>query len=174
MDYALDCEFMEDGHTIELLSIALVAENGLEFYAEVSDVDTSKANPWVQEHVLPHLWARNPHKREANAFIRDGGLGGLKTAKEIAQDIRLICDNSPTFWGYYSAYDWVALCQLFGTMIDLPKGWPMYCHDLRSWLDLHFYSHITQPNDMPHHALSDARWIMQTWQTYERLESAQP
>lgn len=40
-----------------------------------------------------------------------------------------------TLFGYYSAYDHVALCWLFGKMIDLPKGFPMYTIDLKQELD---------------------------------------
>ena len=39
------------------------------------------------------------------------------------------------FYGYYSDYDWVVFCWLFGKMIDLPKGFPMYCKDLKQELD---------------------------------------
>ena len=39
------------------------------------------------------------------------------------------------FYGYYSAYDHVTLCWLFGKMIDLPKGFPMYTIDLKQELD---------------------------------------
>lgn len=39
------------------------------------------------------------------------------------------------FYGYYSAYDHVALCWLFGKMIDLPTGFPMYTIDLKQELD---------------------------------------
>jgi 3' exoribonuclease, RNase T-like len=38
--------------------------------------------------------------------------------------------NPPKFYGYYADYDWVLFCSLFGKMIDLPKGYPMYCNDL--------------------------------------------
>ena len=38
-------------------------------------------------------------------------------------------------YGYYSAYDHVALCWLFGKMIDLPKGFPMYTIDLKQLMD---------------------------------------
>ncbi len=41
----------------------------------------------------------------------------------------------PEFYGYYCDYDWVVFCQLFGKMIDLPKGFPMYCRDLKQELD---------------------------------------
>lgn len=39
------------------------------------------------------------------------------------------------FYGYYSDYDWVVFCWLFGYMKDLPKGFPMYCIDLKQELD---------------------------------------
>ena len=41
----------------------------------------------------------------------------------------------PQFYGYYSDYDWVVFCWLFGKMIDLPIGFPMYCNDLKQILD---------------------------------------
>ena len=43
--------------------------------------------------------------------------------------------NNIQFYGYYSDYDWVVFCWLFGRMIDLPKGFPMYCIDLKQELD---------------------------------------
>ena len=43
--------------------------------------------------------------------------------------------TAPKFYGYYSDYDWVVFCWLFGKMIDLPKGFPMYCIDLKQTLD---------------------------------------
>ena len=41
----------------------------------------------------------------------------------------------PQFYGYYCDYDWVVLCWLFGRMIDLPKGFPMFAFDLKQELD---------------------------------------
>ena len=41
----------------------------------------------------------------------------------------------PTLYGYYSAYDHVALSWIFGKMIDLPKGFPMYTRDLKQMFD---------------------------------------
>jgi len=43
--------------------------------------------------------------------------------------------NPPEFYGYYADYDWVLFCSLFGKMIDLPAGFPMYCIDLKQMLD---------------------------------------
>ena len=38
-------------------------------------------------------------------------------------------------YGYYSAYDHVVFSWLFGKMIDLPEGFPMYTIDLKQTLD---------------------------------------
>ena len=68
-----------------------------------------------------------------------------KSNKQIAEDIKdfvfkgqgqkIRFDNSIQFYGYYSDYDWVVFCWLFGKMINLPKGFPMYCIDLKQILD---------------------------------------
>lgn len=42
---------------------------------------------------------------------------------------------NPEFYAYYANYDWVAFCWLFGKMMDLPKGFPMYCRDLKQTMD---------------------------------------
>ncbi len=61
----------------------------------------------------------------------------------------------PKFYGYYCDYDWVVFCWLFGRMNDLPKGFPMYCVDLKQTLDekekyqqKHGYSMFQHPDGM--------------------------
>ena len=44
--YFYDCEFIEDGRTIELVSIGVVDETGREFYAVSTEFDPSRAGPW--------------------------------------------------------------------------------------------------------------------------------
>lgn len=149
MKIFLDTEFIEDGKTIDLLSIGLVAEDGREFYRVNPEADLSKANEWVKEHVLPHL-----------------GESKASTKTALRELITLFCGETPCFWGYYADYDWVALCQLFGTMMDLPKGWPMYCRDLRQALDEKGFAEIKQNDNSLHHALEDARWIAKTYTNY--------
>lgn len=62
------------------------------------------------------------------------------------------------FWAYYADYDWVVLCQLFGTMMQLPKHFPRYCMDLKQLsVDVGSPEHPKQ-EDGAHDALADARW----------------
>ena len=53
--YFYDCEFIEDGRTIDLVSIGVVDEHGREFYAVSTEFDDTQAVPWVRRHVLDKL-----------------------------------------------------------------------------------------------------------------------
>jgi hypothetical protein len=163
MRYFVDTEFIEDGHTIDLISVGVVAEDGREFYAESTQVDLGRASEWVRENVLPHLWHRQTgdERRSANRWSRDGGTGGFLPRRHIAADlVRFVAagEGPPEFWGYYADYDWVVLCQLYGTMMDLPDGWPMFCMDLKQLAVEHGDPAIPEQSSTEHHALADARW----------------
>ena len=157
MRYWLDTEFIEDGKTIDLLSIGIVAEDGREFYAENGEADKSRSNQWVRDNVLPHLRVCTPPAEDCPHY----------TKAEIAERVAAFCDpethSKPEFWGYYADYDWVVLCQLFGRMIDLPKGWPMYCRDLKQWCDDLDNPVLPEQGKSEHHALADARWNHVAW-----------
>lgn len=121
MRYFLDTEFLEDGFTIKLISLAIVSEDSRELYLESANFDWGSATKWLIDNVKPHL------------------VGGKSCLfeDEIKQRILDFVSPSkygkPEFWGYYANYDWVLLCQLFGKMIDIPKDWPMYINDIKSF-----------------------------------------
>lgn len=138
-----DCEFVEDGRTIDLLSIGMVRDDGATYYAEPAETDRSRANPWVVANVLPHL------------------NGPVKPRAMIATEIVRFAGPDPEFWAYFGAYDWVAPCQLYGTMMDLPDGWPMWCRDVKQEADRHGFDDLGQRVPMvgeEHNALADAYW----------------
>lgn len=162
MRYFYDTEFIEDSKTVDLISIGIVAEDGRELYLENSQAEWLKADDWVKANVLPHLQS---YRQTEEGFTQSGCDAVSKETMRQAVAAFIGC-SKPEFWGYYSAYDHVALCQLFGKMIDLPEGWPYYTRDLRQWLDEKGLSHIKQPDDAPHNALEDARWVAQTFKKY--------
>lgn len=140
--YFFDTEFMEDGKTIELLSIGIVSDDGREFYAVNSEADHSKASEWVQQNVLPHL---GTEKRMTRAQIRDAVVAFLKAGRK------------PELWAYYASYDWVVFCQLFGRMSDIPDFLPWFCMDLKQLaVDLGNPPYPLQ-SGTEHNALDDAR-----------------
>ena len=50
--YFYDTEFIEDGVTIELVSIGIVAEDGREYYAVSTEFRADRANRWVRDKAL--------------------------------------------------------------------------------------------------------------------------
>jgi hypothetical protein len=52
MRYFLDTEFIEDGETIDLISIGLVAEDGRELYLVNQECRFERASKWVEKNVL--------------------------------------------------------------------------------------------------------------------------
>lgn len=146
MRYYLDTEFVDDGASIELVSIGVVADDGREFYAEHRAVPWHRASEWVLANVRPHLRLPEDERLSSN---------------EIASRLReFIGEDQPEFWSWCSAYDWVAVCQLYGTMMDKPAGWPSYCRDLQQELDRHGLSDDQVPPHpgTAHDALADAHW----------------
>lgn len=148
MKIFFDTEFIEDGKTIDLISIGMVREDGRRFYVENSECDFSRSSDWVKENVVPHL---------------SGGTS-LATRAEIREAVFDFAGEKPEFWAYYADYDWVVLCQLFGRMIDLPEGWPMYCRDLKQLLDGMGNPKVPKQSEGEHNALQDAIWVKETWE----------
>jgi len=157
MRYWFDTEFIERGpaYPIRLLSIGIVSEDGRELYCEINNAALQihqdfqqHGDPWLTENVLPHI-----------------GRNGM-TREEIATRIlAFIGDDTPEFWAYFADYDWVVLCQIFGRMIDLPKGWPMHCLDLKQLMESCGFKRdrLPEPGDAEHSALNDARWTRDAW-----------
>lgn len=178
--------FGKKRHFIDLISIGIVAEDGREYYAVSNEFNIKDADQWVIDNVISNL----PPK--AKSFYDSPTLRAnrllYKSNIEIAEDITMFVyptisqqfrkekaefldrakkygwvATQPEFYGYYSDYDWVLFCSLFGRMIDLPKGFPMYCIDLKQMMDERGLSKEWKQENCPdpegeHNALVDAKW----------------
>lgn len=137
----LDTEFTDLANPeAELISIALVAEDGREFYAECRDFDRDACTNFVQEEVLPLLGA-------AGAASYDER--GLKAA--ILAWLAAIPD--PEVAVDYDG-DWHLLRRLLRE--DVPGG--LVVTNIGSSLDTQAVEEYFALHDVPrHHALHDAR-----------------
>lgn len=205
MKYFIDTEFIEGFHKpmfgkrrhhIDLISIGIYAEDGRAYYAISREYNFNDADPWVQANVIMPMYIKavsgDPrnhctaetfqwHYGKPNKIIKEEvykfilpyvrGLGSISNGEEIYLSI-----NPPEFYGYYADYDWVVFCSLFGRMIDLPKGFPMYCRDLKQIFDSKIsemeiaaigyeaaVKRLKNKEGYPvqkdeHNALSDAKW----------------
>jgi hypothetical protein len=148
-----DTEFIEYPSTIDLISIGIVNGNGEALYRINKECDFEKANPWVKDNVISKLPPKSDPAWVTRDIIRDDIIRFLNPSKE--DPIQL--------YGYYSAYDHVALCWLFGPMIELPEGMPMYTTDIKQ-LAMHFGNpKLPEQEEGEHDALADARWNRQAY-----------
>jgi hypothetical protein len=160
-----DTEFLEDGETIRLISIGMVAEDGRELYRIVDDEDLisdAHDHEWLKANVLPHL----PLKH-SSAFddgwdwdVLAADWRHVEVRETVAKDVRAFIQETADaeLWAYYGAYDHVALAQLFGRMIDLPNGIPMWTNDLMTEIARAGFPDLPSHAEAEHNALADARW----------------
>lgn len=190
MKYFLDTEFIEGFHKplfgkkrhfIDLISIGIVAEDGRKYYAISNEYNYNDANDWVKENVILPMYVDAVHGDNRNRYSDKNfhftyGKSKERIAKEIIdfmgcwrdQLFYRVGNDVPEIYGYYADYDWVLFCSLFGRMIDLPKGFPMYCRDLKQMMDDAGLSKEWKRVNCPdpseeHNALVDARWNMKLY-----------
>lgn len=171
-----DTEFHEDGRTIDLISIALVDQDGDEYYAVSSDFDVAAvlAHPWLSENVWPSLPTRVVPERNGTGGSRtelDLTNPDVKPRAQIAEEVAefILRDGpDPELWAWYSAFDHVALCWLYGPMVPaVPAGIPHFTNCLRqskAHLERHLGHRVNTPEQAVghHNALHDARhnWVI--------------
>ena len=158
MRYFYDCEFVEDGHTIDLISIGVVAEDGREYYAVSTEFDQNRAGTFVRTRVLPAL----PYPGDPAWMSRRAIRAGLERFLQVGADIEL--------WAWKAAYDHVALVQLWGDMTRLPRWVPRFSHELcQRWED-RGRPPLPARTEVVHDALADARRNLAIWRVLEPLQ----
>ena len=153
----LDTEFTSFERP-ELLSLALVAEDGREFYAELADYPESQCSEFVHETVLP-LFGRVPQAACDSAKLALRLRSWFETLPEPA----IIVFDFQTDWHL-----------LAGAM----PGRPLDNLAEPLCLDRHTISHpiferakslIYTQDWPPHHALADARALMAGYRAWRRF-----
>lgn len=172
-----DCEFIEDGKTIELISMGFTCECDHELYLINQDVHIDRIydHPWLSLHVLPHL-PLAPMGIGRFWDEEQDDIWNVLKKRYIADRVKefITAHSDPELWAWYGAYDHVALAQLWGPMVNLPNGIPMWTNDLKQeCVRLGNPTLPEQPEGL-HNALADARhlklrfdWLMR----YEALRN---
>ena len=102
----------------------------------------------AEKHNYLHNFSYSSLKKLIKKYGKSRELIAAEVLAFVQPDIKnergtysRLCENyfkyyeTPQFYADYCNYDWVVFCWLFGKMIDLPKGFPMYCNDLKAMLD---------------------------------------
>lgn len=137
----LDCEFTRLTAAAKLISLALVAEDGREFYVELLDAWREEdCSDFVKAIVLPQLWGERYSLATAEAkssLLRF--LTSFKNEVEIVTDAPL--------------YDWELFCDL----VYEDGHWPRIVRNYPT--DATALVPTSEGEELPHHALLDARII---------------
>lgn len=210
MKYFIDTEFIEGFHKpafgkrrhfIDLISIGIVCEDGRTYYAISKEFNQKDADCWVKENVISKLpeqsvsFYDSPRMREDSLLWKFNNRIKNEIIKFIYEPFTLanafiggdleLKSGDIDFYAYYADYDWVVFCSLFGRMIDLPDGFPMYCKDLKQILDekakghspLTLEANLSMIKNKPeypyqfneHSALDDAKWNFELFKFLEKL-----
>jgi hypothetical protein len=173
IDY--DWEFLEDGRTIEPISIGMRADDGREYYAVNALLGARgrkgrqfrrrvRKNEWLMENVISNLpqphgdWRLHMPQSWLFNYLDPAVKPMSRIADEVADFIRA-SGPDVELWADYGAYDHVCLAQMWGRMMDLPEGVPMFTNDIQQearrqglgWDDL------PKQDGGAHNALADAR-----------------
>ena len=200
--------FNKPYHSIQLITIGIVADDGREYYAVSNEFNPDDANEWVRENIFVRLLTdyveslQGVRKQLAiNCLDGKNCAAGIrilqkwvgKSNKEIACDIlQFVYDKdcariksyngdldafykgmlsfepkscgeaTPEFYAYFADYDHICLSSLYGTMSNLPTGFPMYTKDIQQIIDDNkidkdlLLKEVSQTNC--HNALQDAIW----------------
>jgi hypothetical protein len=155
-----DTEFIDNGRTIELISIGVAAEDGREYYGVSTEFPAEQAGSWVKRNVLPKLPPPSSQLWRSRRQIRE----------DLEEFLGIDGDEPIELWAWVAAYDHVALCQLWGPMTHLPPQIPRFTRELRQlWEDLGSPRMPPRPHDT-HDALVDARHNLRRFQIMTELE----
>ncbi len=179
--------FRDYGMTPNFKKVYWIRENVLKpIYNELALHHASDyKNPHLGEKIDDGRWLKFNYKSLKWLIGKYG-----KSNKQIAEEILYFCSNTyfdktgfdlkeaskyklydnfkPEFYGYYSDYDWVVFCWLFGKMIDLPKGFPMFAFDIQQQIEEYNIDKKLLLENIPqincHNSLQDAIWNFKAYQ----------
>lgn len=172
MNYFYDTEFKEDGKTIDLISIGILAEDGREYYAVSAEFDTRRVakDDWLMDNVMSSIDHEQfiTYDLDGAPAIRDIFVTdpAVKSREQIKYEVwEFLTEKEPggqrpDLWAWFSAYDHVCLAQLWGPMINMPQNLPYNTDDIKTLMKLGKITHKDMPQQPSgkHNALSDAKF----------------
>ncbi|WP_175842691.1 3'-5' exoribonuclease [Burkholderia contaminans] len=138
----VDTEFT-DFLDCDLISLAVVADDGREFYGERSDFDRASCSEFVRAAILPQA-GQYPDR----VFTREGLRAALQSWL-----VQFANETEPRLLCFDYGGDWELLVDLLG---EVPTGWQA-CYLGAKMLDRQQMEMYFKDHGGRHHALHDAR-----------------
>ncbi|MBA2922973.1 hypothetical protein G9Q84_08705 [Pseudomonas sp. P7] len=146
----LDCEFTKLSAAAELISLALVAEDGREFYVELLDTwQEEDCSDFVKKIVLTQLWGGS-----YALPIVEARMSLLRFLTLFEEEVEIVTDAPQ--------YDWELFCDL----VYEDGRWPRIVRNFPA--DATTLAPTSEGDELPHHALLDARIIAGMFRSLSR------
>ena len=184
----LDTEFTALQKDADLISLALVSDDGKEFYAEFTDYDLNKAGgsiDWIVENVIGNLTITDSTKESRQLdkmHIRGNRAEILSALKIWLEQFGIVKDEYDEIvphiriWADVPHYDWVLFCDLFGGALNIPPQIHFIAGDLATLLiakgfdpekpRTELIKKVNLPKGTQHNALYDAKLGMKLLKIY--------
>jgi hypothetical protein len=169
MNYFLSTESFIDKKVLEVISIALIAEDGREYYALNLDCNLLAADYQTKLDIIEPLpekkdvsWRTQEqiksdllhfiHGHKGHPWYSSEDVEGLKDDPWFDKDVRI--------WAWSeNSNDYKSLQKFFGGEGNLPKWFPEYCNYLEEQWNWFGTSELPEkPQEAVYSALADARW----------------
>ncbi|QLE46428.1 hypothetical protein FD723_40160 (plasmid) [Nostoc sp. C052] len=173
MNYFLATKNFISDRLLHVISIALVGEDGREYYALNSDCDLTAADPGMKLVIdlLPEktqaLWKTEAQINADLLHFIHGYKGYPWYASEDTEGLKdkAWFDDNPIVWVWQYTQDYTSLEKLFTVTDDFSAWLPLYCnYVLEEWNWLGSGELPEQPPEMQHNALVAARWTKEVFQ----------
>jgi len=182
MNIFLDTEFtkLPWEKDSQLLSIALVKEDGQSYFACLSDIDTNNVSVFVKLNVLPYLpkpelrKTRSTIVKELINFLKEDQINiwALFPTKEQLLKFGIGEENVDEIYNKYADFDF----QLFKRLWDsesFPKNIKSTCENLAELISVIPKENLPE-NNQQHNPLSDTLWNLEVWKVYNKAISKNP
>lgn len=131
MKLFFDTEFTGLHQNTTLISIGIISENGMCFYAEFTDYDKDQVDPWIQENVIANLYGVSTTDDEIKNADTMFIVGDTEFVKEsLLEWLDDLEDTKYSLISDVSHYDMVLFANIFGGAQTMPKSICPYCHDI--------------------------------------------
>lgn len=133
-----DTEFTGLHQNTTLISIGMVAEDGREFYCEMSDYDKFQVDDWIEKNVIENLLYSKPRKGESEYYVATRASNNpIGDSLYKAYSVRMRGDSidlrealeawlsqfeDVEIWSDCLSYDWVLFNQIWGHAFNIPKS----------------------------------------------------
>lgn len=182
-EFCYDFEFLSDGTIIMPISLGVVSDDDRDLYLvnEETDLLAASRDPFLRDHVLTSLPVEYAGP---NGFPRwdydHPDAEYLVSRSDLAErTLAFLTDGLPDggtakLWAWFSAYDHVALSNLWGRLVDRPAGIPWRTSCIRDFQEFLGDPRIPEQTEGEHNALADAKFNWVRLRELRRVQGDRP